>query len=226
MLELAESMLAVSEGIDAARHRIPRGKDMVRGLKDLEAELVKLEAAVNAAQTAAVDAPVEEAAAIVETAATTAAGAARAAGGEIAFLRAVGAIDVALLAAAAEWDRPGSQSEIRERLDALAEDVAAQRPRVAKLRPTPRQCAGMKSNRAEWVGTVHSRTVELQGQANSAGGSEYDRLRRSYRALPFAVEPRTADRADRACWLERSPVARAAPAMRTAVDDLRASLSG
>ena len=226
MLQLAERALAVSEGIDAARHRLPRGEEMLRGVNDLAAQLDELRTAIADAQEAASEAPVEEAAVIVEEAAATADAAATAARAEIAFLKQIGAIDTALLAAAAEWDRPGSQTEIRERLDALAGEVDRMRGRAKKLRPTPRACAVMPRNRRRWVATVHSRTIELQGQANSAGGSEYDRLRTSYRALPLAEEPRVADRADRDCWLERSPVAKAAPAMRTAVEDLRKSLSG
>lgn len=226
MLQLAERMLAVSEGIDAVRHRLPRGRAMLRGLKDLAAERDELRTAITDAEQAAEQAPVEQAAAIVLAAATTADAADRAATAEIAFLEQVGAIDAALVAAADKWDRPGSQSEIRERLDAVAKDVRALRRRVAALRPVPRGCAVLRRNRQRWVATVHSRTLQLQEQANSAGGSEYDRLRDRFRALPLAEEPRVADRADRSCWLERSPVAKAAPAMRTAVEDLRESLSG
>lgn len=226
MLQLAERMLAVSEGVDAARHRLPRGEEMLRGLDSAGGQLDDLHTAIGAAEQAASEAAVKDAAEIVERAAATAQVAARAAAAEIAFLEQVGAIDVALLDAAGEWDRPGSQSEIRERLGEVANDVGALRRRAAALRPLPRGCAVLRRNRQQWIATVHSRTVQLQGQANSAGGSEYDRLRASYRALPLAEEPRVADRADRECWLERSPVAKAGPAMRAAVDELRESLSG
>lgn len=226
MLQLAKRMLGVSQGIDAARHRLPRGKEMLRGVDAVEAQLAGLQTAIEDAEEAAAEAPVEAAARIVEEAAKSAAAAARAAAGELQFLRAAGQIDAALLAAADEWDRPGSQSEIRARLDALAGEVKRQRAKAAALRPAPRECSAMKGNRREWIATVLSRTVRLEGQANSAGGTEYDRLRASYRALPLAVEPRTADRVDRDCWLEHSPVATAAPAMRSAVDRLRESLSG
>ena len=226
MLELAERMLAVSEGMDAARHRLPRGTEMLQGLEDLRDQVDELRAAVREAEQAAAAAPVEQAAAIVQEAATTAAGAARAATAEIAFLEKAGAIDESLLAAASEWDRPGSQSEIRSRLDALAQQVHALRRRATALRPVPRGCAVLRRNRQRWVATVYSRTLQLQAQANSAGGSEFDRLRTRFRALPLAEEPRVADRADRICWRDRSPVAKAAPAMRAAVEDLRDSLSG
>ena len=226
MLQLAEKMLAVFEGIDAARHRLPRGTEMLRGVDAVDEQLAELRDAIGDAETAASQAPVAQAAAIVADAASAADRAGRAAAAELAFLRKAGAIDRALLAAADEWDRPGSQSEIRARLDEVARNVDALRAPAARLRPAPRGCVAMRRNRQEWVATVHNRTLQLQGQANSAGGTEYDRLRASYRALPLAVEPRTADRVDRDCWTQRSPVATAAPAMRDAVEQLRASLSG
>jgi hypothetical protein len=131
---------------------------------------------------------------------------------------------VALFDAAATWDEPGSQSEIRARLERLAGQVGRLRRQARRLENAPDACDGLQRNRAAWITTVRQRTLELQANANSAAGSEFDRLRKSYRPLPFAVEPRTADRADRQCWLDESAVARAEQAVRTAVDELQAAL--
>lgn len=225
MLALAEATIALSDGIDAARHELPRGEQMQEQVERLPALQKAVRDAAEAAAAAADDAPVESAAAIVNGAADRANKAADAADGEIAFLRRIAAIDSALLDAAAEWDRPGSQSEIRARLDALARKVARLRRPVAKAQPDPQRCTAMKRNRREWIATVRKRTEALQAQANSAGGATFDRLRGSYRGLPFAVEPRTVDKADRQCWADASEVREAAQAMREAVDRLREDLA-
>ena len=225
MLQVAETTLTLSNSIDAARHESPRGEEMKEVLEQLPAMRQAVREAAAAAAAAAEDAPIESAAAIVSDAADRASRAADAAGGEIAFLRQIAEIDTALLDAAAEWDRPGSQSEIRLRLDALARKVARLKGPLAKAQPDPRRCTAMKRNRGDWIATVRTRTEALQAQANSAGGATFDRLRGSYRSLPFAVEPRTADKADRQCWTDASEVARAAAEMRKAVDALREDLA-
>lgn len=225
MLQLAQAAIALADGIAAARHELPRGPQVQRQVGRLAGLRDDVRDASTAAMDAAAEAPVRSAAAIVETAAAQAQQAAAAAGPEIAYLRRLVAIDLALLAAAAEWDRPGSQSEIRARLDALADKVGRLRAPLRSAKPAPAACGVMQRNRTQWIATVRERTLELQAQANSAGGATFDRLRSSYRALPFAQEPRTADRADRACWQERSPVAKAAAATRAAVDRLREALS-
>ena len=225
MLEVAEATLALSDGIDAARHELARGEQMQEQVERLPALQKTVREAAAAAAAAAEDAPIESAAAIVSDAADRASSAADAAGGEIAFLRQIAEIDTALLEAAAEWDRPGSQSEIRLRLDALSGKVARLKAPLAKAQADPRRCTAMKRNRADWIATVRKRTEALQAQANSAGGTTFDRLRASYRSLPFAVEPRTADKADRQCWVDASEVAQAAQTMRKAVDRLREELS-
>lgn len=226
MLALAESVIAVSDGLDKARHGVPRGQEAAAVVDDLPQRIEEMVAAVDAAGAAAERAPVPAAADIVAAAAEVAGEVVEPAERELAYLQEVTRIDTALSDAAAEWDRPGSQSEVRERLDALAGEVGALQPQVRSLRPVPAQCTVMKANRLAWTRTVVQRTRALQAQANSAGGTAYDELRSTYRSLPFAVEPRTADRADRSCWQRHSEVADAAERMREAVDALRAELSG
>lgn len=226
MVALAEAAIALSEGIDTARHKTSRGERMKRQVDALPALQRDVRSAASDASQAAEQAPVEQAATIVRRAARQAERAAEAAGGEIGYLQRISRLDAALLDAAATWDEPGSQSEIRARLDALARDVGRLRADVRATPPRPKRCTVMNRNRLEWIDTVQERTRELQAQANSAGGGTFDRLRSSYRALPFAVEPRTADRQDRDCWTDRSAVAGVAPAMRDAVDRLEKALSG
>lgn len=226
MVALAESVISLSKGLDQARFDVERGDGMRRAVKALAARRKTAAKALEEAASTAGATSAQDAGAIVEGAVADARKALGAADAELRYLKAVSGVDTDLFAAAASWDQPGSQSEIRERLLALAKKVAAIRPQVRRLQPDPAGCAAMKRNRLDWVTTVRTRTLALQAQANSAGGSTFDKLRRSYRALPFAVEPRTADRADRSCWSENSEVNAAADAMRAAVDDLRESLSG
>lgn len=225
MTALADAVLALSSGVAEARYKVARGEEMADALKEVEN---RRRAVLDAADSlaAAAEVPVAEAGEIAERAAQSATSSAKAARAELGFLRRVAAIDTALLAAAETWDEPGSQSEIRARLDALAGKVKALAPKVRRLKPKPAGCDVLRSNRAAWVRTVVERTKRLQSQANSAGGSTFDELRTSYRALPFAEEPRTADRADRDCWLQRSRVARGEQQIRAAIDELRAALSG
>lgn len=225
MLKLAESVLALSSGLDQARFDVARGDDMQRAVKALAERRDAAAQAKQRATTAAEEAPVEEAAAILAEAADTAEEILPDVDAELRYLRAITDIDRALFEVAATWDEPGSQSEIRERLLDVAKGVEKLRPRVKRLRPSPARCTAAKRNRLDWLKTVRTRTLALQEQANSAGGSTFDELRKSYRALPFAVEPRTADRADRQCWLDASAVPAAADDMRAAVDELRTALS-
>lgn len=225
MLQLAEAVLAVANGLEQTRFEVPRGDDMQAAVKALASRRDDVVKAQRRAAAAAEEAPVEDAGAIVEAAAADADKVLPAIDAELEYLRALAGIDVALFDVAATWDEPGSQSEIRERLLAVAADVEKLRPQVRRLRPQPRACMAAKRNRSEWIATVRTRTLALQEQANSIGGSTFDELRTSYRALPFAVEPRTADRADRRCWLDSSNVPAAADDMRAAVDELRTTLS-
>lgn len=225
MLKLAESVLAVAGGLDQARFDVTRGDDMQAAVKALAQRRDAVARAQQRAATAAEQAPVADAAAIVAAAADQAEDVLPEVDAELRYLRALVAVDRALFDAAATWDEPGSQSEIRERLLDLAEEVERLRPRVRRLRPSPARCTAAKRNRLDWLQTVRTRTLALQEQANSAGGSTFDELRKSYRALPFAVEPRTADRVDRQCWLDASAAPAAADDMRAAVDELRTTLS-
>ena len=226
MVGMAEAVIALAEGMDEARHRVRRGGDMRDALGQLRTRRDAVAPAVKTALDAVADAPVEEAGAVVESAAKDAQRAADAATDEIAFLADVSRVDEALVKAAATWDQPGSQSEIRARLLEVADDVDKARAQVARLRPQPRACDTFKRNRIGWARTVRQRTLELQVQANSAGGTEFDRLRRVYRALPFGEEPRTADRKDRSCWIDKSAVAAGAEKMRAAAEELESTLSG
>ena len=226
MVDLATAVIALSDLVDATRHKVPRGEDMRAQVRAIPKAVEKVQTAADAAEDSAADAPVNEAALIVETAAEAARKAATAAGVEQKFLADVATIDMALLKAAAVWDEPGSQTEIRLRLEALAKDVAKQSKPIGALQPHPRGCKAMKVNRNDWLRTVRSRTVKLQQFADGSGGSTYDDLRSAYRRLPFGVEPRTADATDLQCWRSKSDVAKGAEAVRTAVDDLEAALKG
>lgn len=226
MLALAEAVVDVEEGIDDARHRVQRGEEMLELLDELEGEIDAIADAAEAARQAAAGAEVADAAAVVDQAAVDASDAVPPMREELGFLRDAASIDLALLDAAAAWDRPGSQSEIRARLAEVAREVGRARTRARQLEPIPSSCRAMKQNRRQWSRIVRRRTLNLQSQAHSGGGVQFDRLRAAYRPLPMAEEPRSADRQDRTCWEEHSRVVAAAEQMRTAVDRLRETLSG
>lgn len=82
----------------------------------------------------------------------------------------------------------------------------------------------MKSNRVTWARTVRARTQRLQGQANSAGGGEFDELRAAFRRLPLGVEPRSADQAERQCWRDASAAWQISEHLRGDVEALEAAL--
>lgn len=225
MVELAEAVIALADGLEQARFDVGRGEDMRRAAGAVAKRRDAVAEAQQAAATAAAQAPVQEAADIVAEAAAATKAALPAADAELRYLRQITEVDAALFDVAAAWDEPGSQSEIRERLLDVAADVVALRGPARRLDPSPRDCTAMRRNRLDWITTVRTRTLALQEQANSFGGSTFDKLRTSYRALPFAVEPRTADRTDRTCWLEESEVVATAGDVRGAVEELRQALS-
>ena len=224
MVQLAEAVIALAEDLADARFETARGTAMRDALQGVSRGVEAVRAAAAAARDAAQQAPVLQAATIVRDAAEQATAAADAAEEEVAYLRRVSRLDVRLLDVAALWDEPGSQSEIRARLDAAAGDAARLRRRVRDLEPAPQSCKVMKRNRIEWAATVRARTRRLQGQANSAGGGEFDQLRAAYRRVPLGVEPRTADQRERPCWRDESIVWTTSEEVRDAVEALESAL--
>lgn len=224
MVQLAEAVIVLAEDLADARFETARGTAMRGALHEVTGGIEAVRAAAAAAGDAARQAPVQEAAAIVRDAADDATAAADAAEEEVAYLRRVSRVDARLLDVAALWDEPGSQSEIRARLDAAAGDAARLRRRVRDLEPAPQSCRVMKRNRIEWAATVKARTRRLQSQANSAGGGEFDQLRAAYRRVPLGVEPRTADQRERPCWRDASVVWATSDEVRAAVEALEGAL--
>ena len=224
MVRLAEAGIDLANDLQAARYEAERGAPMQRALREVGSSVTALRTAADAGEAAADAAIVDEGATIVGAAAGRARTAAAAAEDEVAFLQRASAVDEALLDVAALWDRPGSQSEIRARLDAAAADAARLRRRARRLQPEPRGCRVMKANRVDWARTVRTRTRRLQSQANSAGGGEFDELRAAFRRLPLGVEPRSADQEERECWRDASAVWQAAEQLRGDVEALEAAL--
>jgi hypothetical protein len=224
MVQLAESVIVLADGLAAARYETTRGADMQQQLRALDGGIAAVLDAAEAAAGAADQAPVPPAAQIVRDAAGHAVAAAVAAEAEIGFLLPASRVDIRLFAATELWDQRGSQSEIRGRLDTAAADAVQLRRRARGLTPVPDKCRMMKRNRVAWAATVRTRTQRLQSQANSAGGGQFDELRAAYRRLPLGVEPRTADQQERVCWRASSGVWGAADELRRAVEALEAAL--
>jgi hypothetical protein len=225
MVQLAEAVIALADGLATARYELARGPEVLAQLDAVQQQVDEVRATAGAAGEAADGAPVHAAAEIVRDAAQTAGAAADDAEAEVAYLQSVGRLDRQLLAAAALWDEPGSQSQIRTRLDAAARDVSQLRRRARGLQPFPADCRVMRRNRVTWASTVRARTERLQAQANSAGGGEFDQLRTAFRRLPLGEEPRSADQQERRCWRESSGVWGAANDLRAAVEALEAALN-
>ena len=223
-VELGEAVIGLELAVEEARFDANRGADMAAALDDVADRMDVLDAAADAAEEATADAPVAAAVDVVERAVEAGRTARDAANAELRYLRRVARIDTALLDAAAEWDRPGSQSELRTVLIVVENDVEALAPRARRLEQVPEACRIMRRNRSEWVRTVLQRTLRLAAEANSAGGATYDELRGAFRRLPLGVEPRVADRAEKPCWQERSPLPEASDELRDLVEELEAAL--
>ena len=224
MVALGEAALELVDAVDQVRYEVARGPAMRRALDAVPPAADALRSAADTAARAAGEARVPAAAAIVDAAAAYSEAAADGARAETRYLRRLQRVDARLLAIAAQWDRPGSQSEIRARLAAAAEEVIKVRRRARRLRPSPAGCGQLRANRIAWAKTVRSRTLRLQDRADSAGGSEFDELRAAYRRLPLGVEPRTEDQRERGCWRDRSAVAAAAERVRADVEALQEAL--
>lgn len=224
LVALAQAGLGLAEDLDVLRHEVERGARMNRDLRVLNADVRQVRTAARTALDAARQAPVADAGAVLSQGVTDALAAASAAQAELAYLQALSRIDAALLAEAGRWDEPGSQSELRERLDAQIGRVRALRARLRKVKPQPGSCTAMVANRRRWIGVVLDRATELRDSADSAGGARYDELRDAYRRAPLAEDPVTADAKDRACWVKRSDVWVTGQDLRSRVDQLQGVL--
>lgn len=223
-VELGEAVIALEVAMEEARFDATRGPDMGAALDDVAQRMDAVETTADAAEAAATQATVDAAVDAVEQAVEAGRAAVDAAADELRYLRRVQRIDTALLDAAAQWDRPGSQSELRTVLIVVERDVEALALRARRLNPVPEACRIMRRNRNEWIDTVAQRTLRLAEEANSAGGTTYDELRSAFRRLPFGVEPRVADRAEKPCWQDESPLPGASDQLRDLVEELEAAL--
>ena len=221
LVALVQSVVTLSQDLDALRHEVERGRPMRQGAKVVREDIRAVRTAGRAALDATRKSPVAEAATVVSESVTDALAAASAAQAELSYLRALERIDSALLAIVAAWDEPGSQSEQRERLDAELETVRLQRGALKAVRPQPAGCRVMVANRRRWISVVSDRTRVLLESADSAGGERYDELRDAYRRTPFAEDPEAADAKDRACWKKRSDVPTTSADLRARVEQLQ-----
>lgn len=221
LVALAEAAQVLATDLETIRHDLPRGRPMRDGFPGAEQDISVLRRAADIARVAAREAPHAEASALVADAADAADAAARSAGNMLEHLDDVAAVDIRLAAAAAVWDEPGSQTERRAQLTALLADLDRIGRRVDALRPVPRGCSGLVSNRVTWLDTVRRRTERLAEHATSAGGERYDELRDAYRRQPLGEDPVAADAGDRACFQQRARAVQVAVALRAAVQRLQ-----
>jgi hypothetical protein len=230
MLAVARAVLSAERALDAVRHEVPRGRDMAGAVDGLSHEAAALQEAAAAAEAAGTEVadepePVAEAADVVATAAAAARSAAGGLEQEAAALAGAAAHDVALDAAVDRWAEPGSQSQRRAALDALAGDLDAARTQAQGLQPVPEGCPGLAERRVRWTEVLAQRTRRLGETATSAGGSTFDELLASFRRDPYAEPRLRADAEDRGCWREHSEVVQAAAEIRELVERLEALLN-
>jgi hypothetical protein len=224
---LAEAVIGLRDLLDRARHEVERGAPMAAELEAVPGQVTAVRAAADDAEAAlgevvasarpagadaedAGAAPVGAALDAVTAAVAEARSAADAAEDEHAALLALAELDRRLEAAAAAWEEPGSQSERRVTLGALADDLDAIAGEAAALPVAPAACPALPEQRERWAELLAEHSRRLQERATSGGGAEYDELRRAFGRDPFGEDRRAADAADRDCWRAASPVAEAA----------------
>jgi hypothetical protein len=231
-VQLAQAIIALSAELDAARHDLPRGPPMLAALTTLDPLIAAVRDGADAAEraasaTAEIDgAPgVTAARAAVDALVADATAAAVAAEQERDALVPLAELDGAMDAGVARWDAPGSQSQRREDLAVLTDELGAQAQAAQGLVAVPAQCPGMWERRPGWSLLLAERSQRLGDLATGAGGAEYDELRAAFDRDPYGEDRRAADAQDRSCWLEQSAVALAAAAAPGHVEDLETALN-
>lgn len=228
MVALADTLLAAAAAVDQARHTAPRGAPVQQAAAALEQPLAAVRDAAIAADTAARPLAgqdrVGRAAAVVVDTAAVAVRAADEGSVQAAVLTRLAGFDVALDAAVAEWDAPGSQAERRTALAEQAEAVAALTAQAAAEPPVPEPCPALRDARVRWAGVVAERTETLAGLATSGQGGAYDEQRTAFAADPYGGDRLAADAADRPCWAEHSILATAAAGITAQVETLESLL--
>lgn len=229
MVALAESLLQLSDAVDTVRHETPRGGELVANVDAVLPLVTALETATANADRAArdmglTDDRVGRAATVVADTAEVAARAGADASAELAALRQLAELDVAMEAVVATWDAPGSQSARRSALaeagaqaDALAEQARAE-PAL------PADCPALRDHRVTWAGTVAERSRALSALATGSSGAEHDAQLATFDAEPYGEDRLAADAADRPCWRQSSVLAQSADGVRGQVAALESLL--
>ncbi len=166
------------------------------------------------------------AAGVVVDAAAVAVRAADEGAAEAAALTRLAGVDVALDAAVAEWDAPGSQAQRRAALTGQADALAGLADQIAAEQAVPPACPAQRDARARWVGLVAERTATLADLATAGSGGDYDAQRAAFAADPYGEDRLAADAADRPCWTAESVLATAAGGITARVEALEALLQG
>jgi len=228
MVALADALLAAAAAVDQVRHATPRGVPVQEAAAALEQPLAAVRDAAVAADAAARPLAGEDrigrAAGVVVDTAAVAVRAADEGVAEAAALTRLAGLDVALDAAVAEWDAPGSQAERRAALTAQAGTLADLAGQVAAEPAVPPACPALRDARARWVGLVAERTATLADLATSSSGGDYDEQRAAFAADLYGEDRLAADAADRPCWTGESALAAAAAGITAQVEALEALL--
>lgn len=228
MVDLAEALLAAAAAVDAARHAAPRGTpastaatDSARPMEQLRRAALDADAA---ARGVAQQGRIGRAAGLLRDAGAVALRGADAGAAETAALERLGGLDIAMDEATAGWDAPGSQSERRAALAALATELDGLAAAADAEQPVPEACPALRDHRGAWARLLAERTRTLEASATSATGAQYDQQRAAFAADPYGQDRLAADAADAECWAEHSVLAQAAAGIRDQVAALEALL--
>jgi hypothetical protein len=225
---LADALLAAAAAVDSVRHDVARGMETAAAAQALNGPLDELRAAALAADAAARpllgDDRIGRAAEVVSSAAEVALEAADQGAAQAAALERLSGWDQRMTEAVVAWTVPGSQSERREQLSALAGELDAIAEQAAAEQPVPEGCPAFRDARERWAGRLADQTRELAASATSGGGGTFDELLERYQADPFGEDRLAVDATDRECWARQSTLAQAAAGIRQQVETLEALL--
>lgn len=228
MVGLADALLSAAAAVDRARHEVPRGEQAVEASIALGTSLDALrEAAVTADQAARSlegEDRIDRARELVTTVAAAGVRSADAGAAQAAALQGLGQLDARMDAAVRSWEAPGSQSQRRAALGALALELEALAEEAAVEQPVPGGCPQMRDARERWAGLLAERTRALQEVATGGSGDVYDARLAEFTADPYGENRLAVDADTRSCWADQSELARTAVGITPEVQALEALL--
>ncbi|MGH8933884.1 MAG: hypothetical protein ACRDZO_25425 [Egibacteraceae bacterium] len=223
---LAEGLVQSERQLDGIRHQTPRGASTKAALGEYAGVIAQLRASTTQVSMVTQDFDtrnpiVRQATEIVGNMVALANTVSGAAQTETAAYNRLADIDVAMDGVVAGWDLGGSVTQLRTAFRNLVTEANDLTEAAGGVQPVPSACSAQRDSRVRWGVLLEARTNRLAELIGPSTGIEYDSLRDQYRPLPYGDDRLAMDAADRACWLENSPVAGAEQKARTAITELQ-----